>query len=179
MRRATPEYNLQVKINQWVRENVPHPHFFFSVDRGKATSKFAHARQKNAGHVAGTPDTMLLFPSLPGIAVELKAKGEKPEPGGNQEKVGAVIVTSGHLWGWCDTVAGYRALIIGFGVPVSPYSLVRAEHHDAVLAGAAIKREESKTGVPSKKRFSARVQKPKPSAARLKATEALRKRVAF
>ena len=179
VKNATPEHNLQIKINQWCRENVPQPHFFFGVDRAKKSGQFTHVREKSRGLVAGTPDTMLLMPGLPAIAVELKAFGKKVEEGGTQEKVGIVVMAAGHLWGWCDTVVGYRALLLGFGVLVSPYSLVRAEHHDAVLAGAAIKREEAKTGVPSKKRFAGRVQKPKPAAARLKAMEALRARVQF
>lgn len=149
-----PEQNLQIKINQWVRENVPHPHMFFSVDRSKAGGKFSHARQKMAGHVRGTPDTVLMFPGLPAIAIELKVPGKRPDP--YQEEVGKVIQTSGHYWGWCTSVAGYRLLLVSFGVPLGAMSLLHAEHHDLVLQGGEIKREEAKSGAPSKKRSPAR-----------------------
>jgi hypothetical protein len=172
---AHPEFDLQVKIHQWTRENIPHPHMFFSVDRSKAGGRFSHARQKSAGHVRGTPDTVLLFPGLPAITIELEAPGNKPEP--EQIEVGAVIQNSGHLWGWCDSVEGYCALLRRFGVPLNPYAETKAQHHDLVLRGAAIKREEAKTGAPSKKRYAPR--KVKPSAAKIRRVEAIRQRVMF
>ena len=167
-----PEAALQTKINQWVRENVPHPHFFFAVDRRQKSGKFSHVREKARGHVAGTPDTILLFPGLPAIAIELKAPGNRPTDA--QENVGEVIGKSEHLWGWCDSVVGYRALLVRFGVPLSPYSEVKALGHDATLASAAIRREETKTGRPSAKR-----RPDKPSAARVRKMEAIRARVLF
>jgi hypothetical protein len=171
---AHPEHDLQVKINQWVRENVPHPHFFFAVDRRQKSANFSHVREKSRGHVAGTPDTVLLIPRSPAITIELKAKDKKVEEGGNQERVGTVIQQSGHLWGWCDTVAGYCALLRQFGVMLSPMATLHAEHHDLVLAGAAIKREEAKTGAPSKKRSYKR-QEAKPSASRVRKAEGMRR----
>jgi hypothetical protein len=57
-------------------------------------------------------------------------------------------------------------------VPLGPYAAVKAEHHDLVLAGAAIKREEAKTGVPSKKR-AYRQPKVKPTSAQLFKVRAL------
>lgn len=162
-----PEHNLQVKIAQFVRECVPHPHFFFAVDRRQKSGIYSHVREKARGHVAGTPDTTLLFPSLPAITVELKAYGKKPEPGGDQERVGGVIQASGHLWAWCDTVAGYAAILVRFGVPLTPYALLRAEHFDGILQAAAIKREEAKTGKPSRKR-SYKSRAAKPTAAQLR-----------
>jgi hypothetical protein len=170
---AHPEHDLQVKINQWVRENVPHPHFFFAVDRRQKSGRFSHAREKARGHVAGTPDTVLLMPGSPAITIELKARDKEVEEGGNQERVGAVIKASGHLWGWCDSVVGYCALLRQFGVPLAPIATLRAEHHDLVLAGAAIKREETKTGVPSKKR-TYKPQRVKPSASRIRKAEGMR-----
>lgn len=164
---AHPEHDLQVKINQWCRENVPQPHFFFAVDRRQKSAAFSHVREKARGHVAGTPDTVLLFPGLPAITIELKAKDKKVEEGGNQDRVGSLIEASGHLWGWCDSVAGYCALLTRFGIPLRPYASVKAEHHDLVLAGAAIKREEAKSGKPSKKR-GYRPQTAKPSKAHLR-----------
>jgi hypothetical protein len=171
---AHPEHDLQVKINQWCREHVPQPHFFFAVDRRQKSARMSHVREKARGHVSGTPDTVLLLPTFPAITIELKAKDKKPEPGGDQEKVGAVIQTSGHLWGWCDSVAGYCALLRRFGVVLGPYAAVKAEHHDLVLAGAAIKREEAKTGVPSKKR-TYKPRSAKPSAGRIRKVEGLRR----
>lgn len=172
---AHPEHDLQVKVVQWVRENVPHPHFFFAVDRRQKSGLFSHAREKARGHIAGTPDTVLLFPGLPAITIELKARGKEIVEGGNQERVGDVIQATGHLWGWCDTVVGYCALLTSFGVPLGRYAALNAERKDAVLEGAAIKREEAKTGVPSKKRY-AKPRVPKPSATRLRKVESMRAR---
>lgn len=150
---AHPEHDLQTKIKQWVGENVPHPHFFFAVDRRQKSAQFSHSREKMRGHVPGTPDTVLLFPGLPAITVELKAKGKAVIEGGSQDKVGAVIQKCGHLWAWCDTVVGYYEILRRFGIPMGNYAGVAAESKDGVLEGAAIEREEAKTGVPSKKRF--------------------------
>lgn len=176
-KRANPERELSVKINQWVRENIPNPHMFFAVDRSKKTGLMTHVRQKAAGMVAGVPDTVLLYPGLPAITIELKARGKKPEPGGSQERVGGVIIESGHLWGWCDSVMGYAGLLQQFGVPIRPSGWLHAHNHDLVLEAAAIKREEA-GGVPSKKR----TYKPntrKPSAARIRKAEKLRALVRF
>lgn len=158
---AHPERELQTKINQWVREHVPHPHMFFAVDRAQATGKFTYARQKSAGQIRGTPDTVLLYPDLPAITVELKAAGKKPDTGGAQEQVGAAIQAAGHCWGWCNSVIGYRALLLAFGVPLDLNSEVRALHHDVTLASAVIRREEDKTGVVSKKRSRSRKAAPR------------------
>lgn len=174
---AHPEQELQTKINQWCREHLPQPHFFFAIDRAKASGAYSHVRQKAAGHVKGTPDTVLLIPGLPAIAIELKAKGEKPEAGGAQEQVGAKIRECAHLWDWCDTVVGYCEIVAKFGVPVSNWARVRAAHHDGVLLAAAIRREEAKTGDPSVKRF-AKPRAPKPTQAQLRRFAGVRSRAA-
>jgi hypothetical protein len=171
-RTAHPEHNLQTKINQWVRENVPHPHFFFAVDRRQKSGAFTHVREKARGHVRGTPDTVLLFPGLPCITIELKAPGNKPDE--SQEQVGAVIQASGHFWGWCNSVAGYCALLVRAGVPLGPHAALNAERKDAVLEGAAIRREEARTGKVSRKRYRGAE---KPSVAQVRRAEALRARV--
>lgn len=147
---AHPEHALQVKVNQWVRECVPAPHFFCSVDRAAKRSPMDHVRQKAAGFVSGTPDTLLLVPGLPCIAVELKAGSNRPTE--QQFRVGQAITIAGHTWRWCSSVLEYCRLLGALGVPLRPGAAVLAAHHDAVLAGAAIKREESRTGKPSAKR---------------------------
>jgi hypothetical protein len=139
---------------------VPQPHFFFAVDRRQKSGAFSHVREKARGHVAGTPDTVLLFPGLPCIAIELKAPRKTPTE--NQERVGAVIQASGHFWGWCDSVAGYCALLIRAGVPLGAAAALNAERKDVVLESAAIRREEVRTGKVSRTRFGAA---PRPSAA--------------
>lgn len=135
---AHPEHNLQVKINQWVRECVPMPHFFCGIDRSKATGAHTHAREAARGLIAGTPDTVLLIPHLPGIMIELKTPGNTPTD--RQDDVGVAITAAGHLWGWCDSVTGYMALLEGFGVALAPRADVLAARHDAVLAAAANRR---------------------------------------
>lgn len=172
MANAQPEHNLQTKINQWVRENVPHPHFFFAVDRRKKSGMFSHVREKARGHVAGTPDTVLLFPGLCCITIELKAPRKTPDE--NQEQVGAVIQEAGHFWGWCDSVAGYCALLVRAGVPLGPLAALNAERKDAVLEGAAIRREEARTGKVSRKRYRGAE---KPSAAKIARSVARQGRV--
>jgi hypothetical protein len=166
---AYPESDLQTKIKQWTGENVLRPHFFFAVDRRQKSAQFSHSREKMRGHVSGTPDTVLLVPGFPAITVELKAKGKKPEPGGDQEKVGAVIRQCGHHWDWTDTVTGYFQILRDIGVPMGNRAVLSAEAKDAILEGAAIKREEAKTGVVSKRRYAP--VKAKPSKAHLRKVE--------
>jgi hypothetical protein len=170
MAKIGPEHSLQVKINQTAREVIDCPHLFFSIDRTKRNAEFEHVRQKNRGMVAGTSDTVLLCLGLPGIVVELKAPGETPDD--NQNRFGAHVQTAGHLWGWCDTVVGWCRLLIAFGVPLRRNWEIIAAGHDATIEGAAIKREEARTGVPSKKR-TYRQPKVKPTAAQLRKVRAL------
>ncbi len=100
--------------------------------------------------------------------VELKAPGGRPSEA--QTIVGAAIQTAGHQWGWCNSVVGYAEMLKRWGVPLAPMAIVNAAHKDAVLASAAIRREEAKTGSPSKKRTS-RPRAPKPSARKLAAAQ--------
>jgi hypothetical protein len=152
-RNAHPEHGLQVMVNKFVRAHVPYPHFFCSIDRRAATSKFDHAREKAAGFVAGCPDTILVCPGFALIAVELKAPGKRPTA--RQFEVGEAIKRSGHIWAWADSVESYAALLHGWGVPLIGRWDIAAQGHDATLAAAAIRREEAKTGKPSRKRVFA------------------------
>jgi hypothetical protein len=145
-----PEHALQVKVNQFVREVVLEPHVFFSIDRSARHAQFEHVRQKARGMIAGISDTVLLCSGIPAIIVELKAPGKTPDD--NQYRFGAAVQSSKHYWGWCDSVAGYRILIAGFGVPMRPDAALIAARHDAALESAAIRREEAMTGKPSPKR---------------------------
>lgn len=169
---AYPEHELQVKVNQCVRECVLAAHFFTSIDRGQRRGEFQHVRQKNAGFVSGCPDTLLLIPGLPAIAIELKAKDKKVEPDSNQERVGVAIQNAGHFWGWCDSVLGYMELLERAGVDLYGNWRLIAAGHDVTLASAAIRREEAK-GKLSKKRAYKR-HEDKPSAAKLKAITRIR-----
>jgi len=164
-----PEAALQVKINQWSRECVAVPHFFTGIDRSKRSGQFTHVREKARGLVAGTPDTVLLVHGLPSIWVELKAPGNHPTD--QQYEVGSAIKHSGHVWDWCDTVEGYATILARRGVRLTTDAHSKAMHADALLAAAAIRREEASTGKPSAKRF-ARVEK-KPTAAALKRRRSL------
>lgn len=167
------EHSLQIMVNKFVREAVTARHFFFAVDRSKATGAFTHVREKSRGLVAGTPDTMLVVLGFPLIAVELKSPGNKPTP--RQFDVGDAIQTAGGIWGWCDTVTGYCQILRSLEVPLIRHAEILAADHDATLTGAAIKREETKTGRVSFKRFEGA----KPTAARIAKVEALRRVVKF
>lgn len=150
---AHPEHDLQTKIKQWAVENIIVPHFFFAVDRRQSSGQFSHAREKMRGHVAGMSDTGLLVLGFAAIFVELKAEGKEVKDGSNQDKVGDAIKATGNHWYWTDTVAGYCQILRDLRVPLSNYAHLDAEGKDLTLRGAAIKREESRTGVPSKKRY--------------------------
>jgi hypothetical protein len=139
---AHPEHNLQVKINQFVREFVPQPHFFTGIDRKAKQGRMQLVREKARGLVAGTPDTLLMIGGGT-YAVELKAPGN--EPTDRQRDVGAAIVASGGRWGWCDTVTGYATLLTGWGVALYPESEDRAARLDTVLTTAAAKRKAKAT----------------------------------
>jgi hypothetical protein len=143
---AHPEHSLQTKVTQWVREYVPQPHFFTGIDRTKKASAMQHVREKARGLVSGTPDTVLMIGGMT-YAVELKAPDNEPTE--QQSKVGAAIVASGSRWGWCNSVAGYAALLIGWGVALHDGARDRAARHDAVLTAAATKRKVSKAGKPT------------------------------
>lgn len=165
---AQPEHALQVKLSQWTRENVPQPYFFTAIDRSRKQSAMQHVREKARGLVAGTPDCVLILPRLPAMWVELKAPGGRPSEA--QALVGAAIQTAGHKWGWCNSVVGYAEMLKRWGVPLSPIAILNAVHKDAILTSASIRREESKTGAPSKKR-AFRPRAPKPSARALAAAQ--------
>jgi hypothetical protein len=152
-RNAHPEHFLQVMVNKWVRAHCVYPHFFTSVDRSAARSKFDHIRQKAAGQISGVPDTLIVIPRFPLIAIELKAPGKKPTS--RQYEVGEALKKAGALWDWADSVESYAMLLHGWGVPLTGAWHIDALGHDATLAAAAIRREEAKTGKVSRKRVFA------------------------
>lgn len=172
MPRDDPEHRLQVQLTKWVRACVPMPHFFAGLDIAKKASAITRMQDKARGVISGVPDTIMLVAGLPVIAVELKAPGNRPTP--RQFEVGEAIRAAGHVWGWCDTVTGYFELLRSLRVPLDARAGFWAAHYDAFLTGAAIRREEGKTGKVSVRRFAA-----KPSAARVAKAEALRSRVRF
>lgn len=137
-----PEHRLQVRVNRWVREYVPSPHFFFGIDRSQASGQFTHVREKARGLVAGIPDTVLLCPNLPAIAVELKAPRNRPSDA--QELVRDKIVAAGHIWRWTDSVRGYASILETYGVALRAGWLLAAERSDAALSDAAIRRKAAK-----------------------------------
>ena len=161
----SPEHALQVQINKWVRECVIVPHFFASIDRSKKSAAFTHVREKARGMVSGTPDTVLLIPNMPSFWCELKAPGK--DPTATQRAIGVAISQAGHIWRWADSVEAYRSMLMAcLEVPLSFDAKRRAEHADALLAAAAIRREEAKTGKVSPRRYAK--PEPKPTAGRLK-----------
>lgn len=171
MARDDPEHRLQVQLTKWVRACVLMPHFFTSLDIAKKASAQTRIRDKGRGVISGVPDTVILVPGMPAICIELKAKGKKPVPGGVQEHVGAAIQAAGHIWAWCDSVTGYYLLLRSLRVPLDPRADFWAAHFDAVIEGAAIRREEGKTGKVSTRRFVA-----KTTVGQVRKAEALRAR---
>ena len=145
-----PEHSLQVALVKLVRVYVAQPHLFISVDAAKSASSMQRIREKARGVLSGTPDTLLVVPTLPLIAVELKAPGNRPTD--RQMQVGAAITAAGHHWGWADSCAEYFRLLSAWGVPVIGTWWLAAQDADARLASAAIRAEESKTGRPSRAR---------------------------
>jgi hypothetical protein len=168
---AHPEHELQVMVTKFVRNCVPMPHFFCGIDRSQRHGEFEHVRQKARGLISGTPDTLLIVPGLPAIAIELKAPGNKPTEA--QLRVRDAIQAAGGIWGWCDTVFGYAAILLNAGVPMIGRWDIAAAGHDATLVGAAIRREEAKTGVVSKKRAYRRPEV-KPTTTQLRAVARIR-----
>lgn len=169
-----PEHDLQVKINQTQREVILCSHLFFGIDRSRKTGRFTHVREKARGLVKGTSDTILLCPNFPAFVIELKAKGKTPDD--DQIAFGVEVSAAGHLWHWADTVTRYFAFLDKWGVPLAPNWRIVCEHRDVLLASSAIRREEAKTGKPSKKRSAPRE---RASAGRIRKAEALRGRVPF
>jgi hypothetical protein len=168
---AHPEHALQVMVAKWVRMNVPMPHHFFASDRSRKQSALQHVREKARGMIAGTPDTHLLLPGHPLIAIELKAPGGRPTD--QQRRVGEAICAAGGMWTWVTSVTEYAAALVSAGVWLEPSAFIAAAGHDATLAGAAIKRAE-RTGTVSPRRYAA-----KPSVAQVRRAEALRAKVRF
>ena len=162
MAKIGPEASLQVMVNKCVRSHVPMPHFFFSIDRSRKHSAFEHVHQKARGMIAGIPDTCLIYPGLPAIMIELKAKGSKLIPGSSQDLVGHAILKAGGCWWWCDSVLEYMKILHRLNIPLLPNWELAAASHDATLEGAAIRRAEA-GGVVSPAR-----RKPRPSPAALK-----------
>jgi len=166
------EHPIQVKVHEWVRECVPAPKVFIAFDRSKKTAQFTHLRQKAAGIRKGTADTLLMVPGLPDMWVELKRPGERPDDA--QEKFGTDVKEVGRIWGWTDSVIGYAQLIAAWGVPVSRWDFIRAEHLDAVLLGRAMK----EAGV-VKVRKASKPRAPKPSPSQVRKLNRMRSTVMF
>ncbi len=177
MRKSHPEANLQVMVNKFVREVVPEPHLFWSSDRHAKTSKTTFIHEKARGILPGTPDTFLLAPNLPLIAVELKAPGNRPEHGGYQEQFRDRLRLVGAYWEWCDSVTGYGEILNAIGVVMDQRWRLIGAHHDATLSSAAIRRQEAKTGTLSKARTS-KPREPRPTSAQVRRVQRVRDRAA-
>ena len=135
---AHPEHALQTLVCKLVREIVPQPCLFTSIDRSAKQSAFQHMREASRGILSGFPDCILLVPGMPVIAVELKAPGSKPSE--RQRAVEEAILASGHHYAWADSVQGYVALLRGFGVPLADRAddpCARVGHRLAVRVGRA------------------------------------------
>lgn len=131
---------LQRHIRLYVRDAVEQPHQFMAFDRGRASGRFTHMRQKAMGVVAGCPDTLLI---VPGICVwtELKAGAAKPsEP---QAAIGRILHDLGHYWDWVNSVTAYHEWLDALSVPLRPGAAVAAMQHQAAYLDVVEKAENA------------------------------------
>ncbi len=153
--RIQREHILQVRIREFVRDAVDAPHEFLAFDRSAAGGQFTHDRERSRGIRSGTADTLLMVAGMPDIWVELKRRGEKPEPGGDQEKFGEAVIAVGRMWFWADTVESYHQGLVRCGVPLRANAAFQAMHKDGrvdtIIAKAEVKRGKAhKTAKPRK-----------------------------
>lgn len=141
------EHILQRHIKTFVRDAVDAPHQFLAIDRGKASGRFTHLRQRAAGAVKGTPDTLLIVGAIRAWC-ECKAPGKHPDEA--QEAMGATLHALGDHWTWQTTVTGYCEWLQSLGVPLRHNAYFQAMHHDAAIAGV-IARAEAKQAAPKAK----------------------------
>jgi hypothetical protein len=112
-----------------------------AFDRGKASARFTHLRQKARGVLAGTPDTLLLVHGHMPVWCEVKAPGGKPTP--QQEAIGGELMRMGCGWTWARSVEEYYAALLSFGIPMRDQANMTATYHDGCVA-AVIERAEAK-----------------------------------
>lgn len=173
-RRVEREHILQRHLRTWVRDALDVPHLFLAFDRTAPFAQFSHARQAARGVRRGTPDTLLIVASFPGIWCELKAQGEKPND--DQAALGAELTALGQHWFWVDEIRAYWLALKDLGVPMRANAEYQAEIHDGTIASVIAKAEVA-AGTAAKR--NRKPFQPKPTAARIRRTEAVRGRIPF
>lgn len=173
-RRIEREHILQRHLRTWVRDALDVPHLFLAFDRSAPFAQFSHARQAARGVRRGTPDTLLIVAGFPGIWCELKAPGERPND--DQVALGEELMSLGQHWFWADEVHAYWLALKDIGVPMRTNAEYQAEIHDGTIASVITKAEMAadKPRKRNRKPFQA-----KPTAARIRRTEAVRGRIPF
>lgn len=169
------EHTFQVRLRKWVREAVATDHEFMAFDRSQASGQFTHDRERSRGLRKGTPDTLLLVKGFAPIFCELKAKGEVVKPGSAQDEMGLALMAVGCWWSWCDRVQTYCAWLQTIGVPLRANAEFLALHADG-STDTLIAKAEAKAGKAPK---SYKPRAAKPTAARLRRGEAVRRAVLF
>lgn len=172
-RQINREHARQIQAKQWVREAVAAPHVFLAFDRSGAAGQFSHMREKARGVAAGTPDVALFVAGFPPIWTEWKAGTNTPTQ--VQQDMGDALMAVGHWWSWATSVVTYCEWLRTIGVPLHPNAAFLAQVADA-SADSAVARAEAKAGKAPK---SYRPAAGKPTAARLRKVEGLRRGVLF
>lgn len=172
-RQINREHILQVALVRFVREAVSAPHEFMSFDRGKAAGQWSHMREKARGVKAGTPDVLLLVEGKAPIWCELKAPGNKPTE--QQIDMGNRLMAVGCWWSWVTSVSTFREWIRSIGVELRANAEFLAMHADASVASVIARAEVARGKAP--RSYKAPVAKP--SAARLRKVNAVRRKVMF
>lgn len=166
-----PEWSLQTKIKQFVREWCAEPHEFAAHDRSFDKTGKQHIFEAARGIRRAWPDTELALGAGRTFRCELKWAPNRVRDGDDQDVLLARLRSLGHPSAWADSVVGYLSAALDAGVAFRPGAEVRAAQLDAILRAAA----DAAPRAPGSKR--ARAPRAAPSAVRR--VEALRRRVLF
>ena len=129
-----PEDRLQSRCRMYLKDALPAPGYWSSVDHARKQSLRSGQIQKARGIKRGLPDIMIWYRGA-FIGVELKAgRGDTSEM---QDIVGAALEANGFVYSVVRSVEGLHATLERAGVPVLPSMRIAAMHHDAALAEAA------------------------------------------
>lgn len=144
---------LQRHAKLFARDAILNEHEFFGFEAARKSSVIQWAKEKAKGVRKSTPDTLTRVQGLPPIWVEFKMPGKKPRD--DQYAMGERLILLGDIWEWCDTINGYRLILLRYGVSLRPNSNFLALHHqagaDSLIAKAEAKRGDAPKSYTPKK----------------------------
>lgn len=138
---------LQRHAKLFARDAILDEHEFFGFEAARKSSVIQWGKEKAKGVRKSTPDTLTRVQGLPPIWVEFKTPGAKPRD--DQYAMGERLILLGDIWDWCDTIAGYAAVLSKWGVSLRPNAEFLALHHQAGV-DSLIAKAEAKRGDPPK-----------------------------